>query len=209
MLASFLGSFPSLAVWVRPYCKEREAGQGFQGYTCEASNTSFALLAETWHYLCVAVSSMHQYCRTLVVNYFRCTSGTLPVQVLTRVDTNHHERRAIYIQLTPHFSLFAQSMGILLNLPAFHAYIRDAGHSKVLSWDACCDHLKTSISIYQKKALGELYRALPLSSCTFNVCVSYAHFHFFPYKFQLNENAKALCLYCTDVKGKNICVKAI
>ena len=59
------------------------------------------------------------------------------------------------------------------------------------------------------KALGELYRALLLSSCAFNVCVSYAHFHFFPYKFQLNENAKALCLYCTDWKGKNICVKAI
>ena len=39
--------------------------------------------------------------------------------------------------------------------------------------------------------------------------VSYAHFHFFPYKFQLNENAKALCLYCTDLKDTNICVKAI
>ena len=50
---------------------------------------------------------------------------------------------------------------------------------------------------------------VPLSSCTFNVCVSYAHFHFLPYKFQLNENAKALCLYCTDSKGKNSCVKAI
>ena len=41
------------------------------------------------------------------------------------------------------------------------------------------------------------------------MCVSYAHFNFFPYKFQLNENAKALCFYCTDSKGKNICVKAI
>ena len=63
--------------------------------------------------------------------------------------------------------------------------------------------------VYQNKALGELYRALLLSSCAFNVCVGYAHFHFFPYTFQLNENAKALCLYCTDSKGKNICVKAI
>ena len=63
--------------------------------------------------------------------------------------------------------------------------------------------------IYQKKALDELYRAVPLSSCAFNVCVSYAHFNFFPYKFQLNENVKALCLYCTDSRGKNICVKAI
>ena len=42
-----------------------------------------------------------------------------------------------------------------------------------------------------------------------NVCGSYAHFNVFPYKFQLNENAKALCLYCTDSKGANICVKAI
>ena len=86
---------------------------------------------------------------------------------------------------------------------------RDAGRSKLLSWGARCDHLKTSISIYQKKALGELYWALPLSSCAFNVCVSYAHFHFFPNKFRLNENAKALCLYCIDSIGKNISVKAI
>ena len=63
--------------------------------------------------------------------------------------------------------------------------------------------------IYQKKALGELYRALPLSSRTSNVCISYAHFNFFPYKFQLNENAKALCLYCTDLKYTNIFVKVI
>ena len=63
--------------------------------------------------------------------------------------------------------------------------------------------------MYQKKALGELYRALPLSSRTFNVCISYAHYYFFPYKFQLNENAKALCLYCTDSKDTNIFVKVI
>ena len=25
----------------------------------------------------------------------------------------------------------------------------------------------------------------------------------------MNENAKALCLYCTDLKGQNICVQAI
>ena len=41
------------------------------------------------------------------------------------------------------------------------------------------------------------------------MCVSYAHFNFFPYKFQLNESAKALCLYCTDSKDTNICVKVI
>ena len=41
------------------------------------------------------------------------------------------------------------------------------------------------------------------------VCISYVHFNFFPYKFQLNENAKALCLYCTDSKDTNIFVKVI
>ena len=39
--------------------------------------------------------------------------------------------------------------------------------------------------------------------------VSYAQFYFFPYKFQLNENAMALFLYCTDSKGTNIFVKVI
>ena len=87
--------------------------------------------------------------------------------------------------------------------------VRDAGCPKLLSWGARCDHRKSSIFIYQKKAFGELYRVLPLSSRTFNVCISYAHFNFFPYKFQLNENAKALCLYCTDSKDTNIFVKVI
>ena len=32
ILASFPGSFPSLAVRVGPYCKQWEAGRGFQGY---------------------------------------------------------------------------------------------------------------------------------------------------------------------------------
>ena len=41
------------------------------------------------------------------------------------------------------------------------------------------------------------------------MCVSYAHSNFFPCKFQLNENAKALCLYCTDLNDTNIFVKVI
>ena len=53
-----------------------------QGYRCAASDTSFALLAEAWYYFCVAVSSLRQHCHRLVVNYFRCTSGS--VRVLTR-----------------------------------------------------------------------------------------------------------------------------
>ena len=80
MLASFPGSFPSLAVRVESYCKQREAGRGFQGYRCSASDTSITLLTETWQYFFAAVSSMHQHCRTLVVNYFRCTFVTLPVR---------------------------------------------------------------------------------------------------------------------------------
>ena len=79
MLTSFPGSFPSLAVRVGPYCKQWEAGRGFQCYRCAASDTSFALFTEAWRYFCVAVSSMRHRCRTLVVNYFRCTSGTFPV----------------------------------------------------------------------------------------------------------------------------------
>ena len=70
---------------------------------------------------------------------------------------------------------------------------RDAGCSKLLSWGTRCDHCKTSISIYQKKALGELYRLLPLSSCMFNVCMSYAHYHFFPY----NWTKMWRCSVCT------------
>ena len=58
--------------------------------------------------------------------------------------------------------------------------------------------------------LQYLYTRRRLSAtCAFNVCGSYAHFKIFPYKFQLNENAKALCSYCTDSKGTNISVKVI
>ena len=53
-----------------------------QGYRCAASDTSFVLLTEAWQYFCVAVSSLRQRCRmlALIVNYFRCTSSTLPVR---------------------------------------------------------------------------------------------------------------------------------
>ena len=39
-------------------------------------------------YFCVAVGSVRQRCHTLVVN-FRCTSGTLPVWVLTSLEGLH------------------------------------------------------------------------------------------------------------------------
>ena len=70
---------------------------------------------------------------------------------------------------------------------------------------------KIAISTYQKKAFGELYQPLPLSSTTLRVqCLRKLRpFKFFSYKFQLNENVKALCLYCTNLNGTNISVKVI
>ena len=74
----------------------------------------------------------------------------------------------------------------------------DVRRSKLLSGSASCDLCKSPISILQKKAIGELYPVVPVSSCAFNVCGSYAHFNFFPYKLPLNKNVNALHLYCTD-----------
>ena len=71
----------------------------------------------------------------------------------------------------------------------------DVRLSKLLSGSASCDLV---ISILQKKAISELYPVVPVSSCAFNVCGSYAHFNFFPYKLPLNKNVNALRLYCTD-----------
>ena len=68
----------------------------------------------------------------------------------------------------------------------------DAGRSKLLSSSASCDLCKSPISILQKKAIGELYRVIPFSSCAFNVRGSYAHF---PYKLPLDKSVNALRLY--------------
>ena len=74
----------------------------------------------------------------------------------------------------------------------------DVRRSKLLSGSASCDLCKSPISILQKKAIGELYPVVPVSSCAFNVCGSYAHFNFCPYKLPLKKNVNALRLYCTD-----------
>ena len=74
----------------------------------------------------------------------------------------------------------------------------DVRRSKLLSGSASCDLYKSPISILQKKAIGELYPMVPVSSCAFNVCGIYAHFNFFPYKLPLKKNVNALRLYCTD-----------
>ena len=88
-----------------------------------------------------------------------------------------------------------ESLNILTPLGALN---NDVRCSKLLSYSASHDFCKSSVSIRQKKAIGELYRATPFSSCTFTVCGSYAHFYFFLYKLPLNKNAKVLRLYCTD-----------
>ena len=56
-----------------------------QGYRCAPFDTSFTLLMDA-DYLCVAVSSMQQPCRTLVFSYFRylLLAHSGPVRVLTR-----------------------------------------------------------------------------------------------------------------------------
>ena len=75
----------------------------------------------------------------------------------------------------------------------------NVGRSKLLSGSASYDLCKSPISILQKKAISELYWVIPFSSCAFNVCGSYVHFNFFPYKLPLNKTVNALCLYCTDL----------
>ena len=70
----------------------------------------------------------------------------------------------------------------------------DSGHSKFLLKSAGPSHHQTSVSIHQKKAFGELYPTVMVGGCELKVYRSYAHFQFFPYKFQLNENAKVLGL---------------
>ena len=78
------------------------------------------------NYFCVAVSSMRQCCHMLVVNYFRCTSGTLLVWVLMRADTNHHERRAIYIQLTPPSFPMSLPFMPILGMPDIQKFFHEA-----------------------------------------------------------------------------------
>jgi len=83
MLASFSGSFPLLAVRVGPYCKQQEAGRWLWN---KAIDVHLSTLVSHAHYLCVAVSSMQQLCRTLVFSYFQCLlpAHSSPVRVLTR-----------------------------------------------------------------------------------------------------------------------------
>ena len=52
--------------------------------------------------------------------------------------------------------------------------------------------------IFQKKAIGELYRVIPFSSSGFNVCGSCAHL---PIQTSIEqpESVNALRLYCTDI----------
>ena len=90
---------------------------------------------------------------------------------------------------------------VVVKLRAVISISIDAGRSKLLSGSANCDLCKSPISMLRNKAIGELYRVIPFSSCAFNVCRSYAHFHFFSHtNFHcINENVNALRLYCTNL----------
>ena len=71
ILASFPSSFPSLAVRVGSYCK---LGEGSKAIDVQLPTPiSRSSRKHGIFFVC-------QRCRTLVVNYFRCASGTLPVR---------------------------------------------------------------------------------------------------------------------------------
>ena len=58
-----------------------------------------------------------------------------------------------------------------------------------------------AISIYQKKAFVELYRVLPHTSCTFNVCVSYANFHFFLIQISIERKCEGALFVLLQLEG--------
>ena len=62
-----------------------------------------------------------------------------------------------------------------------HHVSSDVRRSKLFSGSASCDICKSPISILQKKAIGELYPVVPVSSCAFNVMLilifSHTNFH--------------------------------
>ena len=108
--------------------------------------------------------------------------------------SHHWETVILWLHIRPQRTQSHPVRHSIMSLP----YISDVRRSKLLSGSANCDLCKSPISILQKKAIGELYPVVPVSSCAFNVCGSYAHFNFFPYKLPLKKNVNALHLYCTD-----------
>ena len=85
-------------------------------------------------------------------------------------------------------------------------YNSDSGCSKFLLKSAGPSHHQTSVSRHQKKAFGELYSTVMVGSCELKLYRIYSHFQFFPYKFQLNENTKALGV-CWSNLHNGFCVK--
>jgi len=82
----------------------------------------------------------------------------------------------------------------------------DSGCSKFLLKSAGPSHYQTSVSIRQKKAFGELYSTVMVGGCKLKVYRGYAHFQFFPYKFQLNENTKVLGVCWINSHDNGFCV---
>ena len=83
-------------------------------------------------------------------------------------------------------------IGLLHQFLLISSYNSDSGCSKFLLKSAGPSHHQTSVSRHQKKAFGELYSTVMVGGCELKVYRSYAHFKFFPHKFQLNENTKVL-----------------
>lgn len=69
---------------------------------------------------------------------------------------------------------------------------KDVGHSKLLSQDTHCDHCKSLVSIYQKKAFCKLNWVLPLFCCPFTLCRKYAHLNFFSVRILIGRNYKGV-----------------
>ena len=74
-----------------------------------------------------------------------------------------------------------------------------ARSSIFLSQNTSCSHCKKAISVYQIKVFDERYHELPLPCCAPNVRKSH-HFSHTNFNWtKLNNKAKMVCLYSTDL----------
>ena len=84
--------------------------------------------------------------------------------------------------------MLATSGSIIIHDPPHNSDVR---RSKLLSGSARCDLCRSPISILQKKAIGELYPVVPVSSCAFNVCMrKLRSFKFFPIQTSIEQTCK-------------------
>ena len=117
---------------------------------------------------------------------------------------------AVSLPLNHPTDVFAVTMGmhgcssstmLWASIVKLHVHInRDAGRSKLLSWGTHCDHCKTPLSTYIQEKFCRALLSVIIFCCASTACGSFAYFKLVRYRFQLNENAKMLCLYCTIQK---------